>query len=83
LAAKEVTIPDQLRDAIAASGLSSTAIAEKAVVDRRQVDRFVTGERDIRFEAAGRIGQALGLELKEPVKPRGRPKKASRSPSVD
>jgi plasmid maintenance system antidote protein VapI len=82
LPAKQESFPDTLRRTIRESGLSYAALARLADIDPRQASRFVEGF-DLTFEAASRIGQALGLELKEPVKPRGRPKKPGRSPSGD
>jgi plasmid maintenance system antidote protein VapI len=53
-----------LKAAIKASSLTHYAIAKLADITPGQVDRFMTGERDLRLETAGRIAAALGLELR-------------------
>ena len=72
---RELSLPDQLRQAIEDSGLSSSEIARQAEISHAQVLRFLSGERDLRLETAGLICQALGLALAEASRGRGRPKK--------
>jgi hypothetical protein len=55
----------QLREFIEASGLTAYALGRKAGVDPGVVQRFITGERDIRMETADRLCEALGLRLVE------------------
>lgn len=57
-------INDALRAAIAKSGLTHYALAKVAGVTAGQIDRFVSGERDLRLNSAAAIAAALGLELK-------------------
>ena len=54
---------DGLRGAIIDSGLTHYAIGKASGVDTAVIDRFVSGERDIRLETAGRIAAALGYKL--------------------
>jgi plasmid maintenance system antidote protein VapI len=56
-------IDDQLREAILAKGLTAYAAAKLAGVDPGVVNRFVKGERDLRFATAAKIAAALGLTL--------------------
>jgi transcriptional regulator with XRE-family HTH domain len=61
---KPMPIPDALRSAIKASGLTHYAVGKLADVSVSVVDRFMSGERDIRLETAAKIAAALGLELR-------------------
>jgi DNA-binding phage protein len=63
-AAKPKQLPDQLRDAIRASGMSIYRVAKASGISWPVVGRFMSGERDLRFETAGKIAAALGLELR-------------------
>jgi plasmid maintenance system antidote protein VapI len=60
-----LTLPEQLRAIIQGRGISAGELAALAEVDRRQVARFVAGERDLTLATAGRIAAALGLRLAE------------------
>lgn len=60
---KNTTIADQLRSAIVGSGETHYAIGKRAGVGPEVIDRFAAG-RDIRLETAGKLCQALGLELR-------------------
>jgi transcriptional regulator with XRE-family HTH domain len=67
-------LSNQLKDIIQSRGLTAYAVGRMAEVDPGVVQRFLTGERDIRLETADRIGAALGLRLVElGRKVRGRP----------
>jgi hypothetical protein len=55
----------QLKDIIASRDLAAYAVGRLAGVDPGVVQRFLTGERDIRLGTADRIGAALGLRLVE------------------
>ena len=54
---------DALKRAITKSGLTHYAIAKSADCYTSQLDRFMSGERDLGLETAGRIATALGLHL--------------------
>ena len=54
---------DALKRAITKSGLTHYAIGKLAACNPSQVDRFISGERDLGLETAGRIAAALGLHL--------------------
>lgn len=61
---KTKTIVDQLRTAIVATGLTSYRLGKDAGVSPGVIDRFLTGERDIRLATAARLSTALGIELR-------------------
>ena len=63
------TIADQLREIIHSRGLTPTELGQLAGVDPTIIARFVSGERDLRLETAGRIATALGLRLVEVSRP--------------
>lgn len=57
-------LADDLRQAIANSGLTPYAIAKRAQVRPEMVTRFLSGERDLYLETAGKIAAVLGLALR-------------------
>jgi len=62
-----------LRKAIIESGMTHYSLGKVSGVDTAVIDRFVSGERDIRLETAGRIAESLGYrlaqyELQKPAK---------------
>ena len=61
--ASGIGLVDALKRAITKSGLTHYAIGKLAACNPSQVDRFVSGERDLGLETAGRIAAALGLQL--------------------
>ena len=63
--AKPKTIVDQLRQAIRGSGLTHYRIAKDAAIRPDMIDRFMSGERDLRLETAGKVARVLNLELRE------------------
>jgi plasmid maintenance system antidote protein VapI len=58
-----LTVCDQLRQAIDASGWTHYRVGKEAGIKPEIVARFVRGERDIRAETFAKIALALGLEL--------------------
>src|SRR5262249_4603653 len=60
---KEGLLNQQLRAAIAGSGLSLNQLGKKCQVAASQLSRFVRGQRDLTTTAAGRVCEALGLKL--------------------
>ena len=54
-----------LKTAIIDSGRTHYDIGKSAGVNTAVIDRFVSGQRDIRLETAGRISHALGFGLKK------------------
>jgi ribosome-binding protein aMBF1 (putative translation factor) len=52
-----------IRARIAADGWTSYALAKTSSVDTAVIQRFVSGERDIRLETATRLCRVLGLVL--------------------
>ena len=59
-------IDADLRTAIVGSGLTHYALAQRAGVAPEQIDRFISGERDVRLGTAAKVAAALGMELKRP-----------------
>lgn len=51
--------------AVAERGLSHAELARLAGMTRPQVSEYLGGKADVRTETAGRMLQALGLEVKE------------------
>lgn len=56
-------ISETLRAAVKASKLTHYAVAKLSNVSPRQIDRFMSGERDLTLNTAAAIAAALGLEL--------------------
>jgi len=67
------TLSYQLREVIESRGLSAYAAGKLAGVDPGVVQRFLTGERDIRMGTADRLGLALGVRLVEVARKGGAP----------
>lgn len=61
--ATPTTISDQLRAIIRDSGKTSYAVGKLAEVDPGVVQRFMTGERDLRVSTLDKIAEALRLRL--------------------
>ena len=61
-------LADELKQAITDSGLTAYALAKRAGTSPDVITRFVSGERDLRLETAGKIAAALGLGLR-PIDP--------------
>ena len=57
-------IDETLREAIRRSGRTHYELAQAAGITPAQLDRFVTGERDLRLATAALVAEALGLELR-------------------
>ena len=64
MAKKPKPITDTLKAAIKASGLTHYALAKVTGVTAGQLDRFMSGERDLRLASAAAVAAALGLELR-------------------
>ncbi|MCG3138986.1 MAG: hypothetical protein HJJLKODD_02858 [Phycisphaerae bacterium] len=58
--------------AIKKDGRSLYQLAIDSGVSRGQLVRFVNGERDLRMSAAGKLVEALGLELRPKRKSKGK-----------
>jgi plasmid maintenance system antidote protein VapI len=63
--AEPETNADRMRRAIRDSGLTHYALAQLAKIDRKQIDRFMSGERSPTLDTADRLAAALGLELQQ------------------
>jgi transcriptional regulator with XRE-family HTH domain len=65
------TLAETIRQAIADSGLSRYAIAERSGVDEGTLSKFVRGLKTINVETADKLMEILGLEV-TPAKKKGR-----------
>jgi transcriptional regulator with XRE-family HTH domain len=66
MAKKRVTasgVEEQLREAIAACGLSLYQLSEVAGVDRGMLSRFLRHERTLTLAVVAKVCKALGLSL--------------------
>jgi DNA-binding phage protein len=54
---------ESLRQAIRDSGLTQYRVAKLAGLEPGTIYRFLTAERDLRFESAGKVADALGYKL--------------------
>lgn len=68
---KPSILSEQLKAEIRDSGLSHYRIAMDAGIRPEQIDRFMSGERDLRLESASKLAAVLGLELKPKRRKRG------------
>jgi transcriptional regulator with XRE-family HTH domain len=59
-------LAEQLRKAIAASGLSMNRLAQSSGVTQGQLSRFMRAERTLTLTAAGKLCAFLGLRLAGP-----------------
>jgi transcriptional regulator with XRE-family HTH domain len=59
------TLGDQLRDAIADSGLSAYELAKRSEVNRSTISRFIAGETGLSLDAADALAEVLGLRFAE------------------
>jgi plasmid maintenance system antidote protein VapI len=59
-------LADQLREAIENSGRSINSIALAAGVPQPVLQRFMSGERDIRLETADKIADYFEMRLTKP-----------------
>ncbi|HEY2838380.1 MAG TPA: helix-turn-helix transcriptional regulator [Pirellulales bacterium] len=64
------SLPDALRSAIEASGISSYELGKLSGVDQSAIRRFMSGERDLRLEFAGKLATVLRLSLVQDRKPK-------------
>lgn len=60
---KGLDLQTALREAIVQDGRSHYAIGKAAGVEPNVIDRFVSGERDIRLATAGKIAAAVCISL--------------------
>ena len=68
---KVPNIVDQVKKAIADSGMTYYRIAQETGVDEASIGRFMSGERDVRAMTLAALAEALGLHL---AKKKGRGK---------
>ncbi len=63
---KQTTLTDQLLEAIENSGKSINSIAMAADVPQPVLQRFASGERDIRLDTAAKLATYFGMKLTKP-----------------
>ena len=61
----EHMLSKELKAAIEASGKSAYSLGHEAGVRPEIITRFLSGERDLRLETAGKIAAVLGQELRQ------------------
>jgi len=61
---KRMDIEQQLRQAIAESGMSRYALSKKTGVAQSVLSHFVNGQRSLTLPTAARLAEALGMELR-------------------
>jgi transcriptional regulator with XRE-family HTH domain len=61
--AKIVSMEEQIRKAILASGLAQRDLAKQAGVSHAQISRFLAGERGLSLASAAKICRVVGLRL--------------------
>jgi transcriptional regulator with XRE-family HTH domain len=76
----EPRIVVDLRKAIQADGRSLNELEKAAGLAGGQLSRFVRGERDINFEAAGRLCDVLGIAFTVPEAKPARPTASAVAP---
>jgi transcriptional regulator with XRE-family HTH domain len=74
-------LADQLRQAIAESGITLYQLSQESGVHRSQLSRFVREERDLGLAMAGKVCEVLGLHLTREGVFGGRPGESSDGPS--
>lgn len=62
-AREETTLSGQLRQAVHASQLSLSSIADQAGITPLVLDEFLTGERTLRSDVIDRLASVLGCQL--------------------
>jgi plasmid maintenance system antidote protein VapI len=68
-------LTDQLREAIAASGMSRYGICKAISLDQATMSKFMKGKQGLALDTVDRLGELLGLQLvtaKKPAKGKGR-----------
>ncbi len=63
---KQPTLTDQLLEAIESSPLSINALAIAADIPQPVLQRFASGERDIRLDTAAKLATYFGMKLTKP-----------------
>lgn len=66
----DMTLSEDLREAIVASGKSHYRLAQEAGITPGVISRFVSGERDLRLETASKLAELLGIRLTKPRAPK-------------
>jgi plasmid maintenance system antidote protein VapI len=66
---ENMALQDQLRQAIADSGLTLYRVAKGSGVAYQVLHRFARGERDLTLETATRLADYFGMRLTRPRRP--------------
>ena len=65
-----MALQDQLREAVANSGLSLYRIAKDSGVVYQVLHRFARGEHDLTLETATKLADYFGMRLTRPKRPK-------------
>ncbi len=65
-------LTEQLRAAVAESGLTLGQITRDTGIDKSALSRFVNGERGVSMEALDKLGVYLGLRIVKATRPRAK-----------
>jgi len=66
-----MALPQQLKEAIQKSGLTVYRISKDSGVPQPTLQRFVSGERDIRLgQTADKLAAYFGMRLTRPIRPK-------------
>ncbi len=65
-----MALQDQLRQAVANSGLTLYRIAKDSDIAYQVLHRFARGERDLTLETASRLADYFGMRLTRPRRPK-------------
>ena len=57
------SLTEQLRAAVARSGMTLGELTRATGIDKSALSRFVNGERGVSMEAMNALGQCLGLRI--------------------
>lgn len=74
------TLAEDLRKAITDSGLTTYAIGKACKISPILINRFMSGERDMRVATASKICEVLGYGLAKLEKPKNEPETGSTKP---
>lgn len=72
---KQMSLSDELRQAVERSGLSRYSIWQQTGIDQGSLSKFMDGERGLGLESIDKLAELLGLHIvakPQPRRPKGR-----------
>lgn len=73
---KQMSLSDELRQAVERSGLSRYSIWQQTGIDQGSLSKFMDGERGLGLESIDKLADLLGLHIctadAKPRRPKGR-----------